>query len=502
MSLENSVVLGRYRVLWLVDAKRLIKTYIARDEHEDAVGTPVLIKQYLHDLGQRHSPRMGVLFEELSGLTHLRHAGVVSLLDYGSVGESLVMAYAHLPGVDLPQLCEQLGRRQQTFPEHLAVYTVRRLLQTLHHCHTRELGSLVHGRITIGCVHLPAVGEPQVADFGVARLEDVAAEAESQIGIFQTRMSYAAPELTRGGVPTLQGDTYSVALLLYRLLSGTNPFRGRSISETLQRVLQLPPAPLHMPDWDQCGKANAILMRALAKDPAVRHQSCLELSDDLAALQGESDERLADELSSLVRNNSSADWAHIARLTQAVRKSIPPRRAAAIESLPSVMPFESNTPAFVSGLLTDQPLSVGEHTLREAREKRRRRRQWVMLPTVLIPAAAILFGLYLGRLGGAGVSASHVAASAGAESSRQLVNGSVAELRSKLRRCVDPSEERALTSKVELEFGAPGELAGVRLNPSELAHTRLGACLLETAWDTQVSAPGAMSLVISLASDE
>jgi serine/threonine protein kinase len=502
MSLENSVVLGRYRVLWLVDAKRLIKTYIARDEHEDAVGTPVLIKQYLHNLGQRHSPRMGMLFEELSALTRLRHPGVVSLLDYGSVGESLVMAYAHVPGVDLPQLCDQLGRRQQTFPGHLAVYTVRRLLQTLQHCHTRELGSLVHGRITIGCVHLPAVGEPQVGDFGVARLEDVAAEAESQLGIFQTRMSYAAPELTRGGAPTLQGDIYSLALLLYRLLSGSNPFRGRSIPETLQRVLQLPLAPLHMPEWDQCEKANAILMRALAKDPSLRYQSCQELSDDLASLQPRSDEHLAEELSSLVRNNSSADWAHIARLTQAVRKSIPPRRAVAIEPTASVMPFESNTPAFVSGLLTDQPLSASEHTLREARDKRRRRRQLVMLPTVLIPAAAIIFGLYLGRLGGAGVSASSVAASAAAVASRQLVNGSVAELRSRLRRCVDPAEARAMASKVELEFGAPGELAGVRLDPSNLAHTRLGACLLETAWDTQVSAPGAMSLVISLAGDD
>jgi serine/threonine protein kinase len=502
MSLENSLVLGRYRVLWLVDTKKLIKTYIARDEHRDGLGTPVLLKHYMHDLGAKHSPSVGGLFEQLTGLTQLRHSGVVSLLDYGTVEESLVMAYAHLPGVDLRQLCEQLDRKQKSFPEHLAVYVVRRLLQTMQHCHTRGAGGFVHGRITLSCIHLPAAGEPQVADFGLAHLEDVAAEAESQLGFFQTRMSYAAPELTQGGIPTCQGDTYSLALLLYRLLSGSNPFRGRSIPETLQRVLQLPPAPLHMPDWDQCNKANAILMRALGKDPTARHQSCLELCDDLLALQSGSDDELGLELATLVRGHSNADWAQIARLTHAVRKSMPPRRSVDTERPASTLPIDSNTPAFVSGLLTDQPLSVREHTereKRETREKRKRRRQLAMVPTVLVPAAAIIFGLYLGRLGGAGAnaSASGRPAAPAIEPSAQLVNGSVDELRSRLRRCY-ADEERAVACKVELEFGAPGDLAGVRLNPTELAHTRLGACLLEAAWDAKLSAPGALSLVIPL----
>jgi hypothetical protein len=80
----------------------------------------------------------------------------------------------------------------------------------------------------------------------------------------------------------------------------------------------------------------------------------------------------------------------------------------------------------------------------------------------------------------------------------QLVSGSVALLQAHLRECVDSGERREAGSKVELEFGQGGQLAEVRLRPSSLAQTRLGACMLKRVWDTGVSAPAAMSLVIPL----
>jgi serine/threonine protein kinase len=506
MSLENSLVLGRYRVLWPLDSKKLTKTYIARDEHRDGLGTPVLVKHYLHDLGDKDSALATSLFAELGRLTQLRHPGVVSLLDYGTVEQYLVTAHHHLPGMDLTQLCDLFGKKHEQFPPHLAVYIARRLLDTLQHCHTRPGDNFRHGRLTLGCIHLPTNGEPQISDFGVAALEDVAAEAEMQLGFFQTRMSYSAPELTRGGIATPQGDTYSVALLLYRVLGGTNPFRGRSIPETLQRVLQLSPAELMMPEWKDCRVANEVLKRALDKDPAARFQSCIELNRALAGLQGESDESAREELAGLVRSNSSADWAQVARLTRSIRgRSFPPVATSRREGERQVASVarDSKAPAFVSGLVTEQPISVEEHTqgarqeARDARAKRQRRRQMMMLPTVLIPAVAIIFGLFLGRLGGAGARASAARAPQQVVEAPPLVNALVEDLRARLRRCIDVPGDAA-AYKVELEFSADGKLSGVRLEPRELSHSRLGACLLETAWQADLRAPGAMSVMIPL----
>jgi serine/threonine protein kinase len=505
MSLENSLVLGRYRVLWPLDSKKLTKTYIARDEHRDGLGTPVLIKHYLHDLGDKDSVPATSLFEELSRLTHLRHPGIVPLLDYGTVEQCLITAHDHQPGMDLSQLCDVFGKKHEQFPPHLAIYIARRLLDTLQHCHTRQGGRFMHGRLTLGCIHLPTNGEPQISDFGVAALEDVASEAEMQLGFFQTRMSYSAPELTRGGSATPQGDTYSVALLMYRILAGTNPFRGRSIPETLQRVLQLLPAELMMPDWQDCERANSVLKRALDKDPTVRFQSCSELSDALVGLQRVSDETARDELAGLVRRNSSGDWAQVARLTRSIRRSMPPTPTSGgdMGRLVASTAHESKAPAFVSGLITEQPISAEEHTqgarrdAQEARAKRHRRRQMMMIPTVLIPAVAIIFGLFLGRLGGAGARASAARAVQVQAEAPQLVNALVEDLRKRFHRCISERTE-GVVYKVELEFGSGGQLSGVRLEPRELSHSRLGACLLETAWEADLRAPGAMSVMIPL----
>lgn len=494
MSLENSLVLGRYRVLWQVEQKKLIKSYIARDEHQEGSGAPVLIKHYMHDLGDADSPGMGALFAELNALMHLRHSGVVPLLGYGTLEHCLVTASAHTPGIELPQLCDQLARRQKPFPEHLAVFIVRRLLQTLSYCHTREGGSFIHGRITLGCIHLPTSGEPQITDFGLASLEDVAAEAESQLGFFQTRMSYAAPELTRGGPPTPHGDTYSLALLLYRLLSGSNPFRGRSIPETLQRVLQLPPAELLMPSWPHCREANAVLMKALSKDPGVRHQSCQELADALAPLQLGTEASLLQELSALVRTHAQTEQAQMARFARSVRKSRPPRSGQS----PETALAESKAPAFVSGLVTEQPISGMEHTARDRLARRKRSRSYLAtLPTVLIPATAIILGLFLGRLGASRPSATPARSAEGP--SLELVSGSVDEVRSRLRHCYGDKQPPEKDAKVELAFSEGGELGQVRLTPAGMSQTRVGACLLETAWDAKLSAPSAMSIVIPLA---
>jgi hypothetical protein len=123
----------------------------------------------------------------------------------------------------------------------------------------------------------------------------------------------------------------------------------------------------------------------------------------------------------------------------------------------------------------------------------------LMVPGVLIPAAAIILGLFLGRLGGAGVSANAGLATSSQEGQvPPLVNTMVEDLRHQFQRCANSPRDPLATYEVELEFGATGALTQVLLGPRELSHSRLGACLLETAWDASLHAPGAMSVKIPL----
>jgi serine/threonine protein kinase len=489
-SLERSLVLGRFRVLYPVDEKKLIKAYIARDERGDESDTPVLIKQFLHELPDLKSSAADALFSELDAIERLRLPGVVTLLGHGVDQDSLVTAQLHRPGISLLRLCELFKGWQRPFPAPLAIYIIRRLLWTLHQCHNHPEGPFVHGHLTPASIHLPRWSGPEVSDFCLARLEDAAAEAEAQIGFFQARMSYVAPEVSRDGLATPLGDTYSLALMLYRLLSGSNPLKARSVTETLQRVLRHAPEALHVPAWDHSEQASAILTRALSKDPAHRYESSKALYDELEAVQTGADDALAEELSQVITSTDS-DWGRIALLAHSTRHS---RKARDPDRIPAVEHFESAQPAFASGPLTEQPTSMSEHTQRsqQACGPRRRAGTWLVLAAVL--PAVMTSGLLLGRLSSGRASGAMAPDPVESETTKARV---VSELRARLGACSDGLERAGPNAKLDLDFDVTGKLGAIRLYPPELVHSRLGACLLGAAWKTEPGAPGTLSLVIA-----
>lgn len=496
MSLEESVVLGRYRVLLPLDEKKLVKAYLARDEHAEGSDTPVVIKHFLEPLAALGSSEVSELLDELTALEQLRSPGVVALLGHAVVDDRLLTAQELLPGVSLLALCEAFERSQAPFPAELAVYVVRRLLLTLQACHTHPARAFVHGRINLASIHLPRGGEPQVSDFCLARLVDGAAEAESVLGYFLTQISYLAPEVPGKQPATPQNDTYSLGLILYRLLSGQNPFQARTAGETLQRVLKQRPAPLDVPGWQHCDQANAILARALAKHPEQRYQDCRALYDALGALQTSSGESLAAELASLI-DGLGNDWGKFTLMPDSVRR---PRRRRSLpgERLPLVRYFESAKPAFASGLVSEQPRSVSEHTRSDERAARDER---LPQPLTLLFAALVAGSAAIGLVLSVSVEKrGDEAAMATAAGGEQRPRAAASDVNPALRACGDRFGRDAIREvKAELAFDELGKLSAVRLLPPTLVDTQLGACLLDAVWKMNMSAPGTKLLVLDLA---
>jgi serine/threonine protein kinase len=493
MSLEESLVLGRYRVLLPLDEKKLVKAYLARDEHPGSADTPVLIKHFLEPLAALGSVEVSELLEELTELEQLRSPGIVGLLGHAVVDDRLLTAQELLPGVSLLALCEAFEQSEAPFPTQLAVYIVRRLLSTLEGCHTHPARAFVHGRINLASIHLPRGGEPQIADFCLARLVDGAAEAESVLGYFLTQISYLAPEVPGERPATPQNDTYSLGLVLYRLLSGRNPFQARTAGETLQRVLKQPPAPLAVPGWAGCSEANTILMRALAKHPEQRYPDCRALYEALGPLQTDSDENLAAELSRQIAALGN-DWGKFTLMPDSVRRA-PRRRSLPAERVPLAHYFESAKPAFASGLVSEQPRSVSEHTRSDREARRERWPQPLTLGFAALVAASAAIGLVLSvSVGRRGVEAP-AAAAAGFQ---QPPKAAASPTSPAVRACAERLGRDAPPVKAELAFDELGRLSGVRLLPRELVDTQLGACLLDAVWKMNMSAPGTKVLVLDL----
>jgi hypothetical protein len=222
---------------------------------------------------------------EAEALARLRHPHVVQVYAAGEHGGRpyFVMEYVEGGGLDAV-----LGGRPQPTAE--AARLVMLLARAVHAAH-RE--GIVHRDLKPANVLLgppadepslnTAYGLPKVGDFGLAKHlgEDQGLTAGGQV---LGTPGYMAPEQAAGrpedvGPPC---DVYALGAILYELLTGRPPFRGRTVLETLDWVRTRPPTPPHELRPEVPPELEAICLRCLAKAPADRYPTALALSDDLS----------------------------------------------------------------------------------------------------------------------------------------------------------------------------------------------------------------------------
>ncbi|MCH9685817.1 MAG: serine/threonine protein kinase, partial [Deltaproteobacteria bacterium] len=222
----------------------------------------------------------------------LDHPNVVQVYDSGwSDGRTfLAMEYVH--GADLRQLIRAVAAQQQVVPLPFVLTIMAGLCAGLHYVHERcspqgEPQGLVHRDVSPSNVLISEEGAVKLADFGVA-----AATAESiatRSGSIKGKLAYMAPEQARGESIDRRADIFGLGAVLYELSTGHRPFRAANDAALLYRVLEAQPERPSTLVADYPPQLEAIVMRALAKDPAARQPTAqvlqLEL-EELALSQG------------------------------------------------------------------------------------------------------------------------------------------------------------------------------------------------------------------------
>ncbi len=152
---------------------------------------------------------------------------------------------------------------------------------------------IVHRDIKAGNVMVTKTGRVKVLDFGLAKLLDESGQSAhdvhlTEVGVPYGTATYAAPEQARGQPSDHRADIFSTGVLLYEMLTGTWPFRGKTNVEVRYAVLHDTPRPIaEFRTGPVPPRLQQIIDRALAKEPRDRYQRMVEFRDDLRAVMRE-----------------------------------------------------------------------------------------------------------------------------------------------------------------------------------------------------------------------
>ena len=197
----------------------------------------------------------------------LHHPNIVGVFDYGETQE---LAYIVMEFVDGPTLKEFTDKKELLqLPEVLRI--MEELMQGLQYSHDR---GVVHRDLKPSNVMLTREKQVKIADFGIARIESSAATVD---GTVMGTPSYMAPEQFKGEAVDARTDIYAAGVLLFQLLTGARPFEGSFVQLMHKALHAEAPLPSSLrPDLPLA--YDAVVRKAMAKQPAGRYASAAEFA--------------------------------------------------------------------------------------------------------------------------------------------------------------------------------------------------------------------------------
>ncbi|WP_405743337.1 Stk1 family PASTA domain-containing Ser/Thr kinase [Streptomyces sp. NBC_01525] len=272
---------GRYELGSVLGRGGMAEVYLA---HDSRLGRTVAVKTLRVDLAR--DPSFQARFRrEAQSAASLNHPSIVAVYDTGEdYVDGVSIPYIVMEYVDGSTLRELLHSGRKLLPERSLEMTTG-VLQALEYSHR---AGIVHRDIKPANVMLNRAGQVKVMDFGIARAMGDAGMTMTQTAAVIGTAQYLSPEQAKGEQVDARSDLYSTGCLLYELLTVRPPFIGDSpVAVAYQHVREEPQKPSNF-DPEITPEMDAIVLKALTKDPDYRYQSADEMRADIeAALDGQ-----------------------------------------------------------------------------------------------------------------------------------------------------------------------------------------------------------------------
>ncbi|WP_326598099.1 Stk1 family PASTA domain-containing Ser/Thr kinase [Streptomyces sp. NBC_01803] len=267
---------GRYELGQVLGRGGMAEVYLA---HDTRLGRTVAVKTLRADLAR--DPTFQARFRrEAQSAASLNHPAIVAVYDTGEdYVDGISIPYIVMEYVDGSTLRELLHSGRKLLPERTLEMCIG-ILQALEYSHRN---GIVHRDIKPANVMLTRTGQVKVMDFGIARAMGDSGMTMTQTAAVIGTAQYLSPEQAKGEAVDARSDLYSTGCLLYELLTVRPPFIGDSPVAVAYQHVREEPQPPSVYDPEITPDTDAIVLKALVKDPDYRYQSADEMRADIEA---------------------------------------------------------------------------------------------------------------------------------------------------------------------------------------------------------------------------
>jgi eukaryotic-like serine/threonine-protein kinase len=266
----ETIIDGRYRVISRLGSGGMADVYLAQDQ---LLGRQVAVKVLHHHFAEDHE-FVERFRREASSAAALSHPNIVGIFDRGEWNGTYYIAMEYVAGRSLKAIVREEGPLDPA----AAIDIVIQILRAARFAHRR---GVIHRDLKPHNVILDEEGRARVTDFGIAR---AGASDMTLTGSIMGTAQYLSPEQAQGHMVSATSDLYSIGVILYELLTGVVPFEGETAVAIAFKQVSADPRPPSELNPALPRSLDAVVLRALAKDPAARYGDADQL---IAALEQE-----------------------------------------------------------------------------------------------------------------------------------------------------------------------------------------------------------------------
>jgi TonB family protein len=278
---------GQYEVLERVASGGMAELFRARRTGVEGFQKIVAIKKILPHIAD-NDEFITMFADEAKLAAQLNHPNIVHIYDLGKIqAGGYFIAMEYVEGTDLRTVLRTGRDKGLPLPVPLAVYVATKVASALDYAHRRrdargEELHIVHRDVSPQNILISHEGEIKLCDFGIAKADRKVSRTES--GSLKGKLQYMSPEQAWGKPIDHRSDLFSLGCVLHEMLTGERLFRGDSDMVVLELVRKAEISPPSRLNPDVGPALDAIVVRALAREPADRYASGSEMLRDLESV--------------------------------------------------------------------------------------------------------------------------------------------------------------------------------------------------------------------------